>query len=623
MALATLSIDLVAQLANLQSGMDKAGRIADQRAAKMAKSFESVRLAAIGIGAALGTALSAAGLVSLFRAANDGVAKLKELKDATGASIENLSALEDIATRTGTSMDTAGKAVIKINQALNAAKPGSNQAQALEALGLSVENLRKLDPAEALRQVSVAMNQFAEDGEKARAAQFLFGEEIKIIAPLLKNLGVQGEYVAKVTTEQALAAEAFNNQLASMQKNVTDVAREISGPLVKALNTLFERAKGEGWLASLFTPTEVQRSIAKAQELSLAITNVGNALMRAEALSKQTSLPGVVRAKWASDAKALRARLEELQRQAFATSAALKGVGLDSKAGAGRGFVNPKPVLVLPKTPGANPPSGTGRANPADRLRPPPSGEMGPFLPEPEPPSAAMLAALREIQNTDLAKIGRINDTLDQLFLLRATTAGNEAQLDQAIENLRTELEKLGPAAEEAAAEVVPALAEIDEFAQQAARNIQDALGDTLQSALAGNFDSIEDLWKNMLTRMVAEAAAAQINKALFGAGGVGSGGGALGSAADFLDFMLNGFSVSPRAKGGPVSAGVPYLVGERGPEIVVPRQAGTVLPNGQRLGGGPVFTVNVQGDASENTLRLINGALAQFEARMLMRGAA
>ena len=34
------------------------------------------------------------------------------------------------------------------------------------------------------------------------------------------------------------------------------------------------------------------------------------------------------------------------------------------------------------------------------------------------------------------------------------------------------------------------------------------------------------------------------------------------------------------RAEGGPVQSGKPYLVGERGPEIVVPAQNGTVIPN-------------------------------------------
>lgn len=45
--------------------------------------------------------------------------------------------------------------------------------------------------------------------------------------------------------------------------------------------------------------------------------------------------------------------------------------------------------------------------------------------------------------------------------------------------------------------------------------------------------------------------------------------------------------SIPGRAAGGPVLAGRPYLVGERGPELVVPRQNATVIPN-HALGGSP-----------------------------------
>jgi len=50
--------------------------------------------------------------------------------------------------------------------------------------------------------------------------------------------------------------------------------------------------------------------------------------------------------------------------------------------------------------------------------------------------------------------------------------------------------------------------------------------------------------------------------------------------------------STSFREKGGPVTAGNPYIVGERGPELIVPNQAATVVPNDQ-LGGGNM-TINV-----------------------------
>jgi len=41
------------------------------------------------------------------------------------------------------------------------------------------------------------------------------------------------------------------------------------------------------------------------------------------------------------------------------------------------------------------------------------------------------------------------------------------------------------------------------------------------------------------------------------------------------------------RAAGGPVSAGVPYLVGERGPELFVPQNSGNIVPNHRLAGGG------------------------------------
>ena len=40
------------------------------------------------------------------------------------------------------------------------------------------------------------------------------------------------------------------------------------------------------------------------------------------------------------------------------------------------------------------------------------------------------------------------------------------------------------------------------------------------------------------------------------------------------------------RASGGPVSAGQPYVVGEEGPELFVPRYSGTIVPNGATAGG-------------------------------------
>lgn len=194
--------------------------------------------------------LSLGSMFAFVKNINDGVDGLNDLKDATGASIENLSALEDVALRTGTSIDTVGAALVKFNQVLGDAKPGSTQAAALKAIGLSAEELRRVDPAEALRQTAVALSQFADDGDKARLVQELFGKSVKDVAPFLNDLAEKTELVGTVTAEQAAEAEKLNKQLAEMSKNATDLARDFTGPMVSALNEVIKKFK-EGRAAGL------------------------------------------------------------------------------------------------------------------------------------------------------------------------------------------------------------------------------------------------------------------------------------------------------------------------------------------------------------------------------------
>ena len=78
------------------------------------------------------------------------------------------------------------------------------------------------------------------------------------------------------------------------------------------------------------------------------------------------------------------------------------------------------------------------------------------------------------------------------------------------------------------------------------------------------------------------------------------------------------------RAEGGPVTAGQPYIVGERGPEWFVPRQSGVVLPNGVAPGGTTINTsiaIDARGaDAGvEARLRLLAGQIARQASAMTL----
>jgi hypothetical protein len=201
----------------------------------------------------LGASVSAGVAVSLFRGINDGVDAFNDLNDATKASVENLSALEDVGDRTGTSFETVSAALVRFNQALKDARPGSEAEAAFRALGLQVEKLKQLDPAEALRQTSIALATFADDGNKARLVQELFGRSVREVAPFLKNLAENGELVAKVTTEQAAAAETFNRELLALDKNAKDAGRALVSDLVTGINAAAKAYRESGLSAGLNT----------------------------------------------------------------------------------------------------------------------------------------------------------------------------------------------------------------------------------------------------------------------------------------------------------------------------------------------------------------------------------
>lgn len=254
MALAKLSIDLEARLANLQAGLDKAGLLAERQAERMQRAFSGANKALVAAGGAITAAFSVSVITRWVSATVDGLDALNDLSNATGASVENLSALESIAGRTGTSMDTAGDAVIKLNKALADAKPDNDIGAAFKALNLDVAELKALDPVEAFQRVAIALSNFADDANKARLTQELFGKSLKEVAPLLKDVAEAGTLQAKVTAQQAAEAEKFNKEIFSMQKNLQDLSRTLVGPLVQGFNSMAdgirkvneERAKGKG-----------------------------------------------------------------------------------------------------------------------------------------------------------------------------------------------------------------------------------------------------------------------------------------------------------------------------------------------------------------------------------------
>jgi hypothetical protein len=67
--------------------------------------------------------------------------------------------------------------------------------------------------------------------------------------------------------------------------------------------------------------------------------------------------------------------------------------------------------------------------------------------------------------------------------------------------------------------------------------------------------------------------------------------------------FSVFGVPTGMKAIGGPVQAGSPYIVGERGPEMFVPSRSGSIVPN-NKMGGGMVINVDARGSSDPAAVR-------------------
>lgn len=249
MALATLSIDLVAKLANFERDLGAAARASEKQAARIESSFSKVGATIKSLGVvAIGTTIGSS-IVSMANEARQAIDDMKDLADATGASIENISALDGIARETGATIGDVSGILIKFNGVLKEADPEKGAGAVLKSLNLDIEELKRLDPAEALRLVAVELERYADNGDKARAVQELFGKSVKDAAPFLKDLAESGGLVARVTSEQAEEVDRFNKELFKLQANVIDVSRALTIDLVTGLNKVvasFRAGQAEG-----------------------------------------------------------------------------------------------------------------------------------------------------------------------------------------------------------------------------------------------------------------------------------------------------------------------------------------------------------------------------------------
>lgn len=679
MALATLSVDLEARLAKFEQGMDRAGRLLEKLGSSATTAGGRVGEIFAGnlLADAAGQALQR--LVTFFPQVIDGVLAIKDLAEATGSSVEMISALDDVARRSGDSLQVVEGVIIKFNAALKEADGKNGISQALQALGLNAKELREIDPAEALQRTAQALNGFADDGNRARLTAELFGKGVKDASTFLRDLAEAGKLNATVTTAQAEEADKFNKSIANLRANIEDLARTALGELLPKVNEVFDRLAslrevygsiGSGLLAGLSVKSfydaadgvkfytgevdKLQRVVDKYEKSGnfFSRLNIGSAKEDLTAAQKAlefyqraaskggkltggefTYTPDLGKAKLpaladSSKLKEAKSSFEDYQQTLTRGLASLiertdtvklaeLNNQLNKLAELSAAGLDPKIVEQV------------------QRLLVPPSGpNSGPQI------SDEMKRLNDLLQQTDSSKLAAASK--DAAILrdeLSKTAAGSAKfiQLQEALLDVEATIDDL--------AKTFPNLtAKVDESAIAMQQTIEGALGESLRSALRGNFDDIGKMWGNLLLDMAARAATAKLMDGLFGAVGAGGtrvGGGWLDDAAKWFSAIqgsANGNAFGQGglyafANGGVVSGATPFtfgggklgVMGEAGDEGVFPLKRGRDGKLGVAATGGsrPVVVHNnitVSGDPNPSTLAAMQAMLARSNAQ-LVRG--
>jgi len=160
-------------------------------------------------------------------------------------------------------------------------------------------------------------------------------------------------------------------------------------------------------------------------------------------------------------------------------------------------------------------------------------------------------------------------------------------QIKQNIEELRTSLQELSDPVNQivkAATTIGDAFSQSFTDAISGSKSAKDALADFFQSVGSYFLDMANQIIAKMITMAILNSVA-RVLPGLGSSAGSGfnlTGFGSLQSDAGsgVSGFMAGAGGILPRANGGPVNANQPYIVGERGPELFIPFQQGSVTSN-------------------------------------------
>jgi hypothetical protein len=283
------------------------------------KFTELTGLATKALGA-FGIGLSVGAVVNFGKAILADADNLTKLHDKTGLSIESLQIFRRAADDAGNTLDQLTTAT---NQMQNRLAGGDQSAvAALDKLGLSLAELRRLSPEQQFMAIANALRDVRDPADQVNIAMDLFGRQGAEILPTIKRgFDDIADSAGNMSAETVKALEEANDAMERWERNAKNIFARVIGGAIKNIEE-----KGTG----LFSKQEEFR-----QKLSKGIIEQFSPLTLATLNAPQPVIPtvtplgipaeeSIIVRKLNSEVEAIKAKTDAQKKAAAEQEAAMK-----------------------------------------------------------------------------------------------------------------------------------------------------------------------------------------------------------------------------------------------------------------------------------------------------------
>jgi lambda family phage tail tape measure protein len=348
----SLVVDIQAKFAQFEQSLKRIEGSAESTASRISGAFTSVQTVLAGLGAGV----AVAGLVNFAKAGIDAAASLEDLSEKTTLSVEFLSQLQVVTARTGDSLESVAQNAGRFARSVAEARAGNSElVEAFRAVGISVNDLRTQNVDALFTTFATAIANAKDPTDALGVAVRIAGKSAADAVPFYKELAERGIGLATTTTEQAAAAAKLQDEFRTLTSETEKFRRELTNfvvpilaDLIRGFNTLRQLNLGEIFRLSL-SGVNTENAARSLEEIDKQLEKLRS---RQVPLGEVDLLPPNVRA-------AARAGDEAIKRLEAQRVAIQKLIFADANARPGPGPSVDRPDVRLPS---AAPAAGGGRS---------------------------------------------------------------------------------------------------------------------------------------------------------------------------------------------------------------------------------------------------------------------